>query len=524
MLNPDGTIYTKNLRSARATDYYVLKGSGEETWEPRFTYHGFQYVEVTGFPGTPSLDTVTGVVLHSDLARTGSFESSDPLVNKIYLNTLWGQKSNYFEVPTDCPQRDERLGWMGDAQVFIHTASYNMDVAPFFTKWLQDVEDGQFADGEFPYVAPRVIPGTAAGWGDAGIICPWTIYKMYGDKQVIDQHYKAMTRWIAFLKFRSPGHISPLLGHEGDWLNINDPTPLDLIATAYAGYSTHLMADMAAAIGKTEDAKEYLQLFEEIRKAFSGHFMNPDGKITSDSQTAYLMALNFDLLPQDQRKSAADQLIGRIKDRGWRLSTGFLGLNLLMPTLTQISRNDVAYRLLENTDFPSWGYEIKLGATTIWERWNGYTTEKGFNTPSMNSFNHYAFGSVVQWIFTTIAGIDTDGPAFKKIIIHPQPGGGLTYAKASYDSIRGKISTSWRIEGEDYKLEVSIPANTTAIIYIPTKSQANIMEGSQPAQKSPHLRFLRLEKNEAVFEAGSGTYEFASKDARRIIMAEGAHD
>jgi alpha-L-rhamnosidase len=514
ILNPDGTIYTTNLRTARATDTYILKGGSEETWEPQFTYHGFQYVEVTGYPGKPGLDAVTGIVMHSDLPMAGSLETSSPLVNKIYNNLLWGQRSNYFEVPTDCPQRDERLGWMGDAQAFIGTASYNMDVDAFFTKWMVDVEDAQAPDGAFRDTAPAISTGRAAGWGDAGVVVPWTVYRVYGDTRIIEQHYTAMTKWMDFLSKRSHNYISPALGIYGDWLHVNDPTPLGLIATAFYGYDAKLMAEMARAIGKEEDAKKYEAMHENVRKAFAKEFISADGKIKGDSQTAYVMALRFDLVPENLKGPVAARLVNRIEARDYYLSTGFLGLYLLMPALTEINRTDVAYRLLNNTRYPSWGYEIKLGATTVWERWNGYTTEKGFNTPTMNSFNHYAFGSVGEWLFNTLAGIDTDGPAFTKIIIHPQPGGGLTYAKASYNSIRGKISTSWRIDGGDYKLDVSIPANSIATVFIPAKNQDDVMEGNQPAQKSPQVRFLRMEKDIAVFECGSGNYSFTSKDVK----------
>jgi len=510
-LNKDGNIYTLNLRSARATDSYVLKGSDVETWEPRFTYHGFQYVELTGFPGTPTLDSITGIVAHSDLRITSSFESSDPLVNKIYLNTLWGQRSNYFEVPTDCPQRDERLGWTGDAQVFIPAAAFNMDVAPFFTKWLVDLEDGQYPDGAFPDVAPRVAANAAAGWGDAGIICPRNIFRFYGDKRILEKHYQAMARYLQFLTQRSPGYLSPPLGTYGDWLNLSDPTPGDLIATAYFGYSAKLMAQMSAALGNTGDAEKYQSTFENVGKAFTERYTSPNGRISGDSQTGYLMALRFGLIPQELRPAASEQLINKIKDRDWSLSTGFLGASLLLPTLSDIGRTDVAYRLILNTRYPSWGYPITQGATTMWERWNSYTQEHGFNTPQMNSFNHYAYGAVSEWIFTTLAGIDTDGPGFKKIIIRPRPGGGITYAKASYDSIRGKITTHWRIQGSRFQLELTIPANTTATVFIPAQKPEDVFESGLPANKSPGVHFLRMQNTSAVFELGSGAYAFTSK-------------
>ena len=440
-------------------------------------------------------------------------------MNQLYRNIVWGQRSNYFEVPTDCPQRDERLGWTGDAQAFIRTAAYNMDIAAFFTKWLQDLEDGQFENGAFPRVAPQVAPGIAAGWGDAGIIGPWTIYRVYGDTRVIEKHYAAMARWIEFLKQRSPGYLSPPLGNEGDWLNVNADTPKDLIATAYFGEDTRLMAEMAEAIGKDEDAAQYRELFEHIRTAFTARYVALDGKIAGDTQTAYLMALDFDLLPAERRPAAAQHLIANLQERDWLLSTGFLGAHLLLPTLTDLGRTDVAYRLLTETRYPSWGYEITQGATTTWERWDSYTQERGFQSPLMNSFNHYAFGAVGEWMFSTLAGIDTEGPGFKRILIHPRPGGGLSWARAGYDSIRGPIATSWSLEGDDLRLELSIPANTVATVYVPAGKLTDVSESGRPAEQSPGVRFLRLESGSAVLEVGSGTYAFISKNGKLAVEA-----
>jgi len=511
MLNPDGTIYTTNLRSARATDTYILKGGATELWEPSFTYHGFQYVEVAGYPGKPELDAITGIVLHSGLAITGSFETSNPLVNKIYSNLLWGQRSNYFEVPTDCPQRDERAGWMGDAQIFIRTASYNMDIAPFFTKWMIDVDDAQLPDGAFQNTSPTAYAGKAAGWADAGVICPWTIYRVYGDTRIIEKHYPAMAKYLEFMKARSPEDLSPALGAYGDWLNINDPTPQDFITTAYYGLDAELMSEMAQAIGKPEDASQYLEMSGKIKEAFSGSFVSSEGGVKGDSQTGYLMALGFGLLPADLRAKAGENLLRRIQESDWCISSGFLGAKYIMPVLTELGRLDIAYRLLLNTRYPSWGYSINQGATTIWERWNSYTKENGFNDPGMNSFNHYAFGSVGEWLFSSLAGIDTDGPGFKNIVIHPHPGGDLTWAKASYDSIRGPITVFWKLEQDEFKLEVSIPANTSATVYIPAPGPDSVAESNVPAKSSSGVKFLRMEQESSVWEIGSGKYSFAAR-------------
>ena len=511
MLNPDGTIYTTNLRAARCTDTYICKGGGEEIWEPRFTFHGFRYVEITGYPGEPPLDAITGLVVHSDTQLVGSFECSNPMVNQLYKNIVWGQRGNFIEVPTDCPQRDERLGWTGDAQIFIRTATYNMDVSAFFTKWLVDLEDAQGPEGGFPDVAPRKVAmgdGTAA-WGDAGVICPWTIYEVYGDKRVIERHFESMKKWIAYLKANSKGLLRPAKGY-GDWVSIGSNTPKDVIATAYFAYSTRLLSKMAAAVGKENEAREYEELFGQIKNAFNEAYVSEDARIKGNTQTCYLLGLHFDLLPLDKRQQAADYLVERIEAKNWHLSTGFVGLSYLLPTLTETGHLDVAYRLLTNETFPSWGYSIKNGATTIWERWDGWTEEKGFQDPGMNSFNHYAFGSVGRWLFDTVAGIDTDGPGYKKIIIRPMPGA-ITNAKATYDSINGKIISDWQLKDGIFTLNVTVPANTTATVYIPAESAKNITESGESAIKAEGVRFLQIKQGTAVFIIGSGHYRFVSE-------------
>ncbi len=512
MLNPDGTIYTENLRAARCTDTYILKGTGKEFWEPQFTFHGFRYVEVTGYPGKPGIDAITGVVVHSAIPPAGSFECSSAMVNQLFSNIVWSQRGNFIEIPTDCPQRDERLGWTGDAQIFIRTATYNMDVSAFFTKWLVDLEDAQSDEGGFPDVAPRKVAmgdGTAA-WGDAGVICPWTIYEVYGDKRVIERHYESMKKWISYLRKNSKDLLRPAKGY-GDWVSIASNTPKDVIATAYFAYSTHLVSKAAAALGKEDDADRYEELFEQIKNTFNRAYVSEDGRIKGETQTCYLLGLYFDLLPEDKREPATRHLIEAIRKKDWHLSTGFVGLSYLVPTLADTGHLDIAYRLLNNDTFPSWGYSIKNGATTIWERWDGWTEEKGFQTPGMNSFNHYAFGSIGRWLFGTVAGIDTDGPGYKRIIIRPRPGGGLDYAKASYKSINGKIVSDWKIKGDTFTLNVTIPANTTATVYVPAKDIESVTEGGKPAAKAEAVSLVRMEEDTAVFAVGSGNYRFVSK-------------
>ena len=448
VLNPDGTIYTTNLRDARVIDTYVLRGQGEEVWQPRFTFHGFRYVEVQGYPGKPEKDAITGIAINSNIPLTGSFECSSPMINQLYKNIVWTQRANYISVPTDCPQRDERLGWMGDAETFVRAGTYNADSAAFYTKWLVDVDDAQRADGQFSDVSPRLVDpdGGVAAWGDAGTICPWTIYEVYNDKRLLAQHYPAMARWVEYCRNNSKDLLRPAAGF-GDWLSIKADTPLDVIATAYFAYSTHLTADAARVLGKQDDAKKYDELFQQIKAAFNKAYVNAEGRIKGNTQTCYVMALWFDLLPAEKRAAAVKYLVDDIKSRNTHLSTGFVGTSVLMPTLSANGQTPVAYQLLLNDTFPSWGFSIKHGATSIWERWDGWTPEKGFQDPGMNSFAHYSFGAVARWMFQTAGGIDMAEPGFQRLLIHPQPAKGLDWVKAGYRSIHGQIGSQWRTEG-----------------------------------------------------------------------------
>jgi alpha-L-rhamnosidase len=521
-LNPDGTIYTTNLRSARATDRYVLGGDGEEIYEPRFTFHGFRYVEITGYPGEPPPGAVTGRVVHSATPPSGSFECSSRMVNKLQENIVWGQRGNFLSVPTDCPQRDERLGWMGDAQVFVRTASFNMDVAAFFEKWMTDVEDAQSPEGAFPDVAP--LPGGsglidlrwgAPAWGDAGVIVPWTIYRTYDDTRIVERHYDAMTRWMEYLHEANPDLIrkNRMGNNYGDWLSPKgDHTPKHLLATAYWAYDAKLIAEMAEATGRNEEAREYRDLNERIKAAFQAAYVFPDGRIEGDTQTCYLLALHMGLLPEDLRSTAAEHLVKSIEREDWHLSTGFAGVGYLCPVLTEAGYAEVAYRLLGNETYPSWGYTIKNGATTIWERWDGWTQENGFQSPNMNSFNHYSLGSVGEWLYRYVAGIDLGAPGYGRIVIRPRPGGNLTHASGAYDSVRGRISSSWKIEDNRFVLETLIPPNTTATVHVP--STDDVSEGGRPVDEADGVEFLRAEKGETVLAVGSGHYEFASRMAQ----------
>jgi len=519
MLNADGTVYTANLRSARATDTYVLKGGGDEVWEPHFTFHGFRYIQITGLSTKPSTDTVTGIVIHSDAPMTSSFSCSDPMLNKLYSNIVWGQRSNYLEVPTDCPQRDERLGWTGDTQVFIRSGCYNQDVASFFTKWVIDLMDTQNSAGTFGQQAPVFHGHGSPAWADAGVICPWTIYKVYGDVRMVEKYYDAMARFIDYCRkkgLKGPG------GGFGDWLAVGSKTPKDLISAAYFGYSTSLMIEIADALGKKEDAAKYRKLFEDIRANFQKSFVKADGTIAGNSQTAYCLALHYNLLTDKQREQAAAHLVDRIKAKNYHLSVGFVGVSILLPTLTEISRSDLAYRLIQNKTYPSWGYSIEQGATTIWERWNSYTKKGGFGNAGMNSFNHYAYGSCNEWMFRSMLGIDTDGVGFKTIVMKPElpvlgeveGEGGISWAKGHYDSIYGKIASDWKLDEDTFRWKITVPPNTTATLYLPAARDADVTENSKSVKQAEGVTFLRTEKDRVVLSVESGSYSFVTKRNR----------
>jgi alpha-L-rhamnosidase len=517
-LNPDGTIYTVNLRSARATDTYICRGKGTEIWQPRFTFHGFQYIEITGLSGKPAKDTVVGVALSSDTPVAGAFTCSDPMLNQLHSNIYWTQRANFIDIPTDCPQRDERMGWTGDAQVYIRTATLNTDVEAFFTKWLVDLDDGQREDGQFPCVAPCVVAGNDGGpaWADAGVICPWTVYEAYGDRRVLERHYEAMKRFIEFCKQRStPDLLPPSKYHcYGDWLSIQAETPKDVIYTAYFAHCARLAGRTAAVLGKASEAEAFEQLFIAIREAFLRAYVSPDGRIKGDTQTCYALALAFDLVQGEQAKQAAQYLVADIEKRGWHLSTGFIGTKYLMLVLSKIDRPDVAWRLLHNQTFPSWGFSIKQGATSIWERWDGWTPDKGFQDPGMNSFAHYSFGAVYQWMVENIGGIRSAAPAYKEIVIAPQLDAKVTSAAVAYNSIRGLIATDWKEKDGKLLFDVTIPANTTAQVILPAASADAVTESGHALDKAPGVSFLRVEGQNVILSVGSGHYVFAMTQAR----------
>jgi len=533
MVYPDGRLMNENYRKARAMDHYVLRGdkNGEE-WTPRFTFHGFQYVEVTGFPGKPGKDAITGLVLHSDTPLASGFECSDPMANRLFKNVVWTQRANFLDLPTDCPQRDERFGWTGDAQIYVHTATLNADVAAFYTKWIRELMESQRPSGTFPGYAPYPFQhgwdfGTA--WCDAGVICPWTIWQAYDDTRVIERCWPYMVKFMDWRKSTSKDFLGITHGNNwGDWLSVGEKTPLDYIDTIYFAYSTKLMADMAAAIGKSSEAAAYAELFANIKTAFGKKYLKPDGSLTVDTQTAYDAALFVDLIPAELRaktgKILADKLrSGETADNSG-MTTGFIGTRPLLPVLSSVGQHDLAVKHFQSRKFPSWGYEVEQGATTIWERWDSFTKEHGFQgkngkqNAEMNSFAHYSFGAVCEWMFNQLAGIQSDGPAYQKIIIRPlppTPGSNperepINWVKAHHDSIHGRIASEWRQAKDKFELNVTIPANTTATVYLPTTKADKITEGGKVLTKVEGVKLLRVEGDRAVLAVAAGQYRFAS--------------
>ncbi len=515
VLAADGSLYTDNLRTARATDEFATAG-GPEVLEPRFTLHGFRYAEITGYPGDIGQADITARVVHSDTPAAGNFESSLPWLDQLFRTIDWGQRGNFISVPTDCPQRDERLGWLGDAQVFARTACYNRDVAAFFAKWLDDVADAQLPSGAFTDVAPRLTHrgAGAPAWGDAGVIVPWTVWKMYGDTAVLDRHFGAMTRWMDFLERANPDYLRAReLGNSyNDWLAPgDDDTPHELLATAYWAHDAALMAEIADATGRPGDAAGYRALRSKIGSAFTDAFVAADGQVTSGTQTAYVLGLHMNLVPDDLRAAAAEHLAAAIRAVGWHLTTGFAGVGYLLPVLSSTGQTAAAYRLLEQDTMPSWRYMVDHGATTTWERWDGWTAERGFASPWMNSFNHYSLGSVGEWLYRFLLGIDQEpGTAgFGRLLLRPHPGGSLDWARGSYRSVRGAISVGWKRDRGRFTYWAELPPNVTATVCVPSRDAAEVRDaaGNPPASLAsfPGAR----DAQEAVFRVGSGAHEFS---------------
>jgi alpha-L-rhamnosidase len=532
VLDRNGDLYTANLRRASQTDRYTLKGGGEEVYEPQFTFHGFRYVGVSGLDA-PDSSTITGVAASSDLEETGTLVTSDSLLNRLQHNIVWGQRSNFLDVPTDCPQRDERLGWTGDAQVFSRTAAFNLDVSGFFAKWLADLAADQFPGGSVPWVIPNVLgedsvrSGGTAGWSDAAVVIPWTMYLTYGDKGLLARQYPSMRGWVEYARRQAGPDLIWSPGWQfGDWLALHSDDPsypgattgTDFLATAYLAHSTDLLARSARALGREEDAARYQALFRQVRDAFNREFVSPGGRVGENTQTAYVLALAFDLLPDSARPLAAERLAADVRARGNHLTTGFLGTPSLLHVLSGTGHANVAFDLLMQRTYPSWLYPITMGATTMWERWDGVRPDSSFEDPGMNSFNHYAFGAVGDWMYRNIGGIDVDssGPGYRKSRIAPRPGAGLTSAAASLETRYGRMTSAWKLEQDTFLLEVTIPANTSAEVTLWDTKVDQVQESGRRVDGSiPGIRAARQRGGDVVMEIGSGHYNFRAPKTNR---------
>ena len=549
MLHPDGRLMTENLRMARATDTYILKGDPEgEIWKPRFTFHGFQYVQLSGYTGEVNKETITGIALSSDHASTSSFESGSEMINQLYQNINWTQLSNFLDLPTDCPQRDERLGWTGDAQVYMRSATINRDVASFYSKWLADLNDDQWETGAYPNFAPtpyiRPKYDFSPGWMEAGIICPYEMYQAYGDVRVLESYWSNMERFMDFCQQRAGDNyvfeeatfedIVPKGGF-GDCVTIGKKPPPALVASLYYSYCARLMSEMAEALGDTDKMKHYEDLFHKIRQGILQHYGAPDLRFQCEeeaygngegyidgnlgfeghTQTVFANGLYMDFFTPEEELRAGEHLVTLIEEAGGKVTAGFLGTKPMLPALSKMGYSELAYDLFLRTEYPSWGFEIINGATTIWERWNSYTHEEGFGgerNAGMNSFNHYAFGAVCEWMFEYAAGIKSISPAFRKITIRPEVDKRLDFLKASQETISGSIRSDWEFKAEGLALKVSVPVNVQAKLYLPAASLEAVTEGGLPADQAEGLQFVSQEDGYVLFEAGSGDYSFLVKD------------
>ncbi len=534
VLNPDGTLYVENLRTAKATDHFILAGRGVEEYKPAFTFHGFRYVEVTGLPYQPGIDAVKAIVFHTDAPFTAQLHTGSAMINKLWENILWGQRSNFVSVPTDCPQRDERLGWTADAQVFWRAASYNMDLAQFSKKFAADLTGTQVGTDMYGIFAPGTItanPGYAAGWSDAGVVIPWTAWLQAGDTRIIDENWTGMEKYLAAIESANPDFLwSKNYGTPfGDWLSPEGPTKEALVATAYWAYDVTLMRQMAHATGRTGDERRYADTFAKIQAAFAKAFVGEDGFIAGadqgpspfgqinnpnakakgdDTQTGYVLALQMNLLSDSLRKAAADKLVAKIAANGWRLNTGFLGTPYLLAVLVDTGHADVAYRLLLNTEYPSWGYLVGHGATTMWERWNG---DQMRGDPSMNSYNHYAYGAVADWIYRYAAGIDAS-PAdagFHTVYLHPDFDARLGNLTFTYASRYGEIKSSWSIQGKTTKWTVIIPPNAGAELPLSRDRAGSWRLDGTSLERNSRVHLSDAGAGEPVYHLDSGTYVFS---------------
>jgi len=488
----NGELGTRPLRFAEATDRYTLKGEGVETWEPRFTFHGFRYAEVNNWPGELSLDDLTAVVIHSDMERTGWFESSDPLLNQLHQNVVWGMRGNFLDVPTDCPQRDERLGWTGDLEVFSPTACFLYDASSFLQSWLVDLTiEQRKAGGIVPQVIPMIIPGQAMGgaaWADAATVVPWVLYQRFGDVQILADQFESMCAWVDYVaSVAGENHLWDTGFQYGDWLDPTAPpdnpgqarTDKAIVASAYFVHSADLVAKTAEVLGDTSAQQKYQQLATEARAAFAREYITPAGRLMSDAETAYALGLVFDLLyTAEQREHAGERLVELVRDSGYHIRTGFVGTPLICDALCDTGHHLAAYRLLMQQECPSWLYPVTMGATTIWERWDSMLPDGSINAGEMTSFNHYALGAVADWIHRTIGGLAPTEPGYRRLKISPRPGGGLTHARARHLTPYGMAECDWKIKDGNLSLDVVIPPNTSAFVKLPGSDAVPVEVGS----------------------------------------------
>jgi alpha-L-rhamnosidase len=517
-----GQLYTENLRTAKATDSYIFAADGTITYQPKFTQHGFRYVEITGTSNPPAAANVQGIVISSDLEETGNLQTSNAMLNQLMSNIRWGQRSNFLSIPTDTPARDERLGWTGDINVFSPAAARNADTRAFLTKWMADMRDTQKANGNIPAVVPQ--PGTAfdetgVGWSDAFITVPYSVWQATGDEKIIRENWEAMKDFYGFVH-NSATSDGDLLEQgrsswfSGDWLSLeggwNRLEEHKVIATAYFAEDTRMMSEMAVVMGQSSLSAQWAALVPQIRSAFVNAYRNSNGTIYQGTQCVYAMALGMNIITDPaQRNQTAARFIEKLAADNYHLRTGFLGTPWLLPSLSSMGRNDLAFRLLLNQDYPSWGFPITMGATTMWERWNSINPNGTFGPVDMNSFNHYAYGAVGNWMYANIGGIQALEPGYKKSLIAPLIGfGGLTSAVCSQETVYGRLAANWSISEQNIILQVEVPVNTTAVVYVPAGAGAAIYEGGVPAQTADGVQLLKRESSRAEFLVGSGTYTF----------------
>ncbi|WMJ89584.1 alpha-L-rhamnosidase [Anaerocolumna sp. MB42-C2] len=506
VLDGNGNFYFDNIRLAKQETCYTLTGKGVEVLEPHFTFQGFRYIKILEFPGEAAIDNFTGVVIHTDMEPTAKFSCSNPLINQLWHNLVWGQKGNFIDVPTDCPQRDERLGWTGDAQIFCRTACFNFGADSFFTKWLEDVKADQFYNGAIPFVVPNVLPTdwsfltecqlgfeqTSAAWGDVITVCPWTLYLCYGDKQILEKSYPAIEKYVAYIRngYKN-GSGNPFIwdwGPQlGDWLALDHSegsyrgaTEESFVATAYYANTVKILCKCAKVLRKEKDVITYSNLYESIVMNFKKTFMK-DGIILQNTQTSQIIPLEFGLLEGEEVNFAVEKLVKLLKENNYHLTTGFIGTPYLCHVLSKNGYSEIAYRLLMQTDYPSWLYQILKGATTIWEHWDGKKPDDTFWSPNMNSFNHYAYGAIGDWLYRVVAGIEIDEeyPGYKHLIIKPSINDCIQNVTCEYESVYGKIISKWEI-GEDNTVDmlVRVPANTVGTIYLPDQENTKLDVGS----------------------------------------------